>query len=296
MGLLHIQRSRQCVIPTWPSGSAQPSTRATATDRPGEAEDWLSECRGVVLHIAEGTYAGTIAWGKNPASDVSFHFACAKDGRRAQLVDTDDRAWTQRAGNKGWWSIEFEGYAGQQLTPQQVEFAAEVLVEANRIKGVPIQIATSPAGKGLGHHSMGAENGVDWGHSACPGAPIKAQRAAIVARALVLAGKPDPAPQLVVDGRLNAATIRRWQQIMGTPADGVISKPSSLVKAVQRRLNAAVDAGLTVDGEGIGQDGKVYATARALQRYLGTSQDGRISAPVSEVVKALQRRLNTGKF
>lgn len=101
---------------------------------------------------------------------------------------------------------------------------------------------------------------------------------------------------LVVDGELGPATVRRWQSIMGTPADGVISRPSSLVKAVQRHLNTKAGAGLVVDGDGIRQDGRVYRTARALQRYLGTPQDGVISAPVSAVVKALQRRLNAGWF
>ncbi|QOC89887.1 peptidoglycan recognition protein family protein [Micromonospora craniellae] len=109
--------------------------------------------------------------------------------------------------------------------------------------------------------------------------------------------KPPATPgQLAVDGRLGRATIRRWQQIMGTPTDGVISTPSMLVRAVQRHLNKVARAGLTVDGVGIRQDGKSYKTTRALQRYLGTVQDGRMSTPVSQVVKALQRRLNTGRF
>lgn len=108
---------------------------------------------------------------------------------------------------------------------------------------------------------------------------------------------PAPAPaKLLVDGKLGESTIKRWQKIMGTPVDGVITKPSDLVKAVQRVLNTKVHAGLVVDGDGIRQDGQVYNTARALQKYLGTPQDGRISTPVSDVVKALQTRLNGGHF
>jgi hypothetical protein len=152
--------------------------------KPGEQEDHLLEHRGVVIHIADGTYLGTIAWQRNPAADVSSTFICAKDGRRAQMVDTDDRAWTQRAGNSRWHSIEFEGYTGQSLTAQQVEFAAQVLAREHREYGVPLQVATSPSGRGLGHHSMGAESGVDWGHSECPGPAIKAQKPQIVARAI----------------------------------------------------------------------------------------------------------------
>lgn len=89
--------------------------------------------------------------------------------------------------------------------------------------------------------------------------------------------------KLAVDGLLGPSTIRRWQQVMGTPVDGVISRPSSLVRAVQKRL------GVTTDGL-LGP-----ATIRALQRHLGTTQDGVISQP-SQMVRALQARLNEGKF
>ncbi len=266
--------------------------------RPGEPEDRLTECRGVVLHIAEGTYAGTIAWQRNPGADVSSHFICAKDGRAAQMVDTADRAWTQRAGNRGWWSIENEGYAGERLTEQQLMFAARVLVAAHRAHGVPVQVATTPSGRGLGHHSMGAESGVDWGHSDCPGEPIKAQKPDVVRRALAILGQPVVDEQLVDDGRLGPKTIARWQAIMGTPVDGVISHPSALVRAVQQRLNAvgATSPALVVDGEGIHQDGRRSRTIGGLQAYLSTPQDGMLSVPVSQAVRALQRRLNGGAF
>ncbi|MBN6206311.1 LysM peptidoglycan-binding domain-containing protein [Ralstonia pickettii] len=43
---------------------------------------------------------------------------------------------------------------------------------------------------------------------------------------------------LAVDGILGAATVRALQSYLGTPADGIISKPSTMVKELQRRLNA----------------------------------------------------------
>ena len=98
---------------------------------------------------------------------------------------------------------------------------------------------------------------------------------------------PKPTTALVVDGKLGPATIKRWQKVMGTEADGVISRPSELIRAVQRRLNPS--ARLVVDGK-FGP-----ATIRALQRHLGTEPDGVISHP-SEAVRALQRRLNLNRF
>lgn len=106
--------------------------------------------------------------------------------------------------------------------------------------------------------------------------------------------------KLAVDGKLGPATIKRWQQVMGTTPDGVISRPSELVRAVQRHLNRK-GAKLAVDGVGIasnnGGDYGPTNTTRALQRYLGTKPvDGVLSHPSSNAVKALQTRLNTGKF
>ncbi|MFI5910927.1 glycoside hydrolase family 25 protein [Dactylosporangium sp. NPDC051541] len=133
---------------------------------------------------------------------------------------------------------------------------------------------------------------------------IDAVRDPAVLATLVRGAGPVPAPKpstgLAVDGQLGPATVRRWQQVMGTVQDGVITQPpgrSSLVAAVQRHLNSHIGVGLTVDGQGIRQDGHtVSLTTRALQRYLGTPQDGVLSLPSSECVKALQRRLNEGRF
>lgn len=105
-----------------------------------------------------------------------------------------------------------------------------------------------------------------------------------------------PVEKLTVDGDLGAKTIKRWQQVMGTPGDGKITEPSELIKAVQRVLRAKVDHNLAINGRGFAQDGHKYKTVAALQRYLHTEVDGILSRPESEAVKALQRRLNAGKF
>lgn len=89
--------------------------------------------------------------------------------------------------------------------------------------------------------------------------------------------------ELKVDGYLGPATIRRWQEVMGTPVDGVISRPSQLIAAVQKRLKIRADGHLGPQ------------TIRAIQAHLGTTVDGVISKP-SQMVKALQKRLNAGKF
>lgn len=147
----------------------------------------MLEHRGVVLHIAEGSYEGTIAWCQNSSAEVSAHFVVAKDGRIAQLVDTAVQSWCQSAGNPYYLSIENEGHGGDALTSAQLEACAKIAARASTLHGVPLQLADSPTAHGLGYHSMG---GATWGgHYDCPGDRIIAQRPEIIARAKALIGE-----------------------------------------------------------------------------------------------------------
>lgn len=48
----------------------------------------------VVIHIMEGTYAGSISWFKNPSSNVSAHYMVrSSDGEITQMVKEKDRAY-----------------------------------------------------------------------------------------------------------------------------------------------------------------------------------------------------------
>ncbi|MEK4305840.1 N-acetylmuramoyl-L-alanine amidase [Oceanobacillus sp. FSL K6-0251] len=106
-----------------------------------------------------------------------------------------------------------------------------------------------------------------------------------------------------VDGKWGKSTTLALQKALGTPQDGFISKQprnsvtqslygntvqfgnggSNVVVALQRKVGAKADGKLGP------------ATIRALQKALGTPQDGVLSRP-SMVVKELQRRLNAGTF
>lgn len=99
--------------------------------------------------------------------------------------------------------------------------------------------------------------------------------------------KPPVQPHVEVDGKFGPATIRLWQRLMKTTVDGKIDeKDSELIRAVQTVLHK-VDHRLVVDGDfGV-------KTIRRLQSYIKCPVDG-IFGP--QTIKALQRRLNTGKF
>lgn len=112
---------------------------------------------------------------------------------------------------------------------------------------------------------------------------------------------------LVEDGIWGKATTKALQKALGTTQDAIVSGQtraafnsvnrgglvtsswkigsggSLMVRALQKKL------GVTRDGQ-FGPN-----TCRALQKYLGTYQDGYVSNP-SNMVKALQKRLNNGSF
>lgn len=167
----------------------------------------MREYRGLVIHIAAGYFEGTIAWQLNDSSNVSSHFVVGRDGRRAQVVDTGVTAWTQSDGNGKWLSSENEGFLlGDRrhhddwhlLSAPMIEANAQLFARAHLEYGVPLQLATSPTGLGLGYHSMGAESGYNWGHSACPGEPIKAQLPQVLARAIEIVNGDDPMRTVLV--------------------------------------------------------------------------------------------------
>ncbi|MFF7384122.1 N-acetylmuramoyl-L-alanine amidase [Streptomyces griseoluteus] len=65
----------------------------------------------VVIHVTEGSYAGTISWFQNPSAQVSAHYVVrSSDGQITQTVREKDTAWHARSGNASGIGIEHEGY------------------------------------------------------------------------------------------------------------------------------------------------------------------------------------------
>lgn len=228
--------------------------------KPLEAADAVTEVRGLVVHIAEGFFEGTVSWQKNADANTSSHFITGRAGGRAQMVDTHDRAWTQSSGNSRWLSVECEGFTlghklyrqgWHQLTPQQIEFIAQLFARIHTTYGVPLQLTNHPNRPGLGYHSMGAENGIAWGHSDCPGEPIKAQLPAVLARAIhivhggALAGGDDMSDAYNLLDGLN----RTQGNDTYTPdgADGARYGSLSNASAIATIQKAATDARLAAD-------------------------------------------------
>lgn len=120
----------------------------------------------------------------------------------------------------------------------------------------------------------------------------------------VKTAKKSPAKprRIAEDGQWGNDCTKRLQEYFGTkPIDGIISgqiktsantnvysaqwgtSGSNVIRAIQKQL-------------GLEQDGNLGpGTVKAMQKHYGTTQDGIIS-PVSNMVKAMQKALNKGKF
>ncbi len=65
----------------------------------------------VVVHVTQGSYAGSISWFQNPSAQVSAHYVVrSSDGRITQAVREGDTAWHARSANPYSAGVEHEGY------------------------------------------------------------------------------------------------------------------------------------------------------------------------------------------
>ncbi len=65
----------------------------------------------IVVHVTQGSYAGTISWFQNPEAKVSAHYVVrSSDGAVTQTVRDTDTAYHARSANSSALGIEHEGY------------------------------------------------------------------------------------------------------------------------------------------------------------------------------------------
>jgi hypothetical protein len=116
--------------------------------RPAHRSNYTNRDRGakqidmVIVHVAQGSYSGTISWFKNSASDVSAHYVVSRKGKVAQCVRNEDIAW--HAGN---WKyntksigIEHAGFAGNPhtWTTRMYRYSARLSAYLSRRYDIPV--------------------------------------------------------------------------------------------------------------------------------------------------------------
>ncbi len=158
-----------------PQPGAQPRTlfRAQASaDYPGatwygnNGRNYSNRERGpaaidkIVVHVAQGTYSGTLGWFRNPDNTgSSAHYTVSKYGAVGQSVRDEDIAW-----HAGWWKtnrrsigVEHAGYVGDPswFTKEMYNASAKLSAWLSRKYGVPVDRRHI-----IGHHEV----------PGCPGA------------------------------------------------------------------------------------------------------------------------------
>ncbi|MGA3524942.1 N-acetylmuramoyl-L-alanine amidase [Melissospora conviva] len=103
-----------------PAGTTGPGTLALPEYTPARwvaahganyAAGRSSPVTTVVLHVTQGSYAGTISWFQNPSSQVSAHYVVkSSNGEITQMVREGDTAYHARSANPYSVGIEHEGY------------------------------------------------------------------------------------------------------------------------------------------------------------------------------------------
>ncbi|THA62117.1 N-acetylmuramoyl-L-alanine amidase [Streptomyces sp. A0958] len=65
----------------------------------------------VIIHVTQGSYAGSISWFQDPVSEVSAHYVVrSSDGQITQMVRDADTAYHARSANASTLGIEHEGF------------------------------------------------------------------------------------------------------------------------------------------------------------------------------------------
>jgi N-acetylmuramoyl-L-alanine amidase len=115
----------------------------------------------IIIHDMEGTYAGSIAYFRTKASDVSAHFCVRGDGGEiTQMVHLADRAWHACAANSRSVGIEMEGYSKNGFSDALLTTTAELAAWLCHHLQIPIRHARGGVGPGLeSHFGLGVAGG-----------------------------------------------------------------------------------------------------------------------------------------
>ena len=124
----------------------------------------------VIIHTAQGTYAGTISWFQNCAASVSTHYVVSTQGDVTQMVEEEDVGWHVSCWNGRSIGIEHEGYVSQPslyYTTAMYNGSAALVTDILSSWGLPVDrdsvmghVEIDPACNGNSHSDPGT--GWDW--------------------------------------------------------------------------------------------------------------------------------------
>ncbi|PSP55104.1 N-acetylmuramoyl-L-alanine amidase [Halobacteriales archaeon QS_1_67_19] len=164
--------------------SSQPDMRWEPADDSNytEASRSPSEIRWIIIHVAEGSYEGTIDWFQNPDANVSAHYVIENDsgGEITKMLNRGDIGW--HAGNSDYndtsIGFEHEGYTDEttftdalyKSTAETIRYLADKCnIPLYRPSDVAPCNAYDGAGGIIGHRQVPDPDDCGWNDHTDPG-------------------------------------------------------------------------------------------------------------------------------
>ncbi len=95
----------------------------------------------IIIHVTQGSYAGTISWFQNPDAQVSSHYVVrSKDGQVTQMVRDGNTAYHARSANASSLGIEHEGFVDDAswFTDSMYRSSAKLTRHLAKKHGIPV--------------------------------------------------------------------------------------------------------------------------------------------------------------
>ncbi|MER6056306.1 peptidoglycan recognition protein family protein [Streptomyces albidoflavus] len=257
----------------------------------------------VVVHVTQGSYAGSISWFQNPTAQVSAHYVIrSSDGEVTQMVKDADTAYHARSANASSLGIEHEGFVDDPAWFTEAMYRSSAALTAYLCEqyGIPkdrSHIVGHVEVPGNDHTDPGPN--WDWAHymELVGGESGAVDELTFASYATQLSGSSGPQVKAVqrlltdleytpgaVDGAFGSATqaaVRAFQQDKGLEADGIVGKAT---------WTALLSAGSTPTLRSGSSGEAVSRLQRALTAASGktVAVDGSFGSGTAEAVRAYQ--------
>jgi len=204
----------------------------------------------IVIHIMEGSLAGTDSWFGNVQSKISAHYGVGRNGEIHQYVDEKDTAWHAGVISNPSWSlikkvgsssyinpnyytvgIEHEGTVDTDWTDGMYQSTSSLIAEISKRWKIPID-----RNHVIGHHEIYAVK-------ACPGSKVDFNK--LIAMAL----EKNAAKDLQIAGKKVSAPVNTTARVLLNvrSSPNTTQKPVKVVQPGTRLIYVA----LTEQGENI---------------------------------------------
>ena len=124
--------------------------------------------RVVILHVADTEAASLHDYFNGPSGGVESHFYIRRDGSVEQYRDTARQADANVMANDFAISIETQGMAAGEWTPQQLDAIKALLTWCHDTHSIPLTVPKTWDGSGVGYHIL-FEAQWDQRGASCPG-------------------------------------------------------------------------------------------------------------------------------